>query len=179
MNCSKCGHEQLGGMYCSQCGKKLRKQQTEVFTSTEERSKRKSGRFVSPSIDAPVVEQSTGRDSKRYTATSKKSELPPPPEAVKRKIKERSKFQRKGLNLLYFWVSNLVMRSLESVLFFGIFHLGVWALLMIGNFFGGLVAPEAEIPYTILMIDRMELYMWEWISFVVITIFTFRKRWGT
>ncbi|MEW6536333.1 MAG: hypothetical protein AB1454_12040 [Candidatus Auribacterota bacterium] len=177
MICSKCGNDQIGGMFCTKCGKKLKQEDAPDFTATEETG-RKNSSFVgiTPSHE-PKIKKS--KQEKKFTAFSKKSELPPPPESVKRKIGERDKFKRKGIMLLWFWISNMLMRSLESVLFSGFFHIALWGLLLIGNFFGGLVAPEAEVKYPLLILERATLYKWEYIAFGIITIFTFRKRWGT
>ncbi|MCD6460315.1 hypothetical protein J7L67_06570, partial [bacterium] len=67
-----------------------------------------------------------------------------------------------------------LFRGIESIIFSTIFHCGIWLLIQIANFFGGMVAPENEIRF-----DLYPPYQWEYIAFVIITIFTFRKRWGT
>ncbi len=163
MICPKCGQRQIGGNICSKCGTKLEKTQETLSSIGNPQSQ-----------SSPQPSAFTKQKSSFSFFRKKPSLIPPPPEHVRRKLNEKKKFKLKGFRLLFFWLYNLISRMIESVLFCGIFHCVIWLLIEIANFFGGLVSPENEISFEIMMI-----YKWEYIAFGIITIFTFRKRWGS
>lgn len=158
MICTRCGYQQIGGSLCSKCGSRLKKSKYKM-AHNERISHEKA------------VESHAVPAEKKYSF--KNETLPPPPEMVRRKMNEKEKFRRKGLVLIIFWIKNLVFRAVESVIFCGAFHGGIWLLITLANFFGGFVAPEKEIHFDLMIINQ-----WEYIAFVIITVLTFRKRWG-
>lgn len=177
MICTKCGKQQIGGVFCTQCGSKLKSGDDKVTLKLHEHDQKPGARSAP---DQPSEDTATTpfTPRKRGFFSRKGPDLPPPPEMVKRKFREKERFRLKGFGLILFWISNLIMRSIESVLFCAAFQITIWGLLQIGNFFGGMVAPEAEIKYSLLIIDRTSPHIWEYIAFGIITILTFRRRWG-
>lgn len=158
MICTGCGYRQIGGSICSKCGAKLKKSPSKLFAGETIRTE-------------TAVESNSSSVDKKYPF--KKDDLPSAPEMVRRKFAEKEKFRRKGFGLIFFWLKNLIFRSIEAVIFCGVFHGGLWLLITLANFFGGFVAPEKEIHFDLMIINQ-----WEYIAFAIITVLTFRKRWG-
>ncbi|MCB1195905.1 hypothetical protein KDK77_06950 [bacterium] len=170
IHCPKCSSQQVGGSVCIRCGFKFREQ--DLRSQSEQaliKEKSVETADVKPISDPAVNEHPEQESVKR----KKKFILPPPPERVKRKQLERAKFRRSGFGKFLFWLYNIIARGIESVLFSGVFHGGIWLLIELGNFFGGMVAPENRVAF-----DLMTIYQWEYVVFAVITIFTYRRRWG-
>ena len=165
MICPKCKHNQIGGSFCTKCGTKL--------TDAPSAQRGSSGGDRKKQPDAPVKPSKMPKKL-RGSASGLREDIPPPPESVQRKMREKYKYKRRGLALIGFWLYNLLTRSVESVLFCVIFHAGAWLLIEIANFFGGMVAPENQIIFNL-----YPPYTWEYIIFGIIVIGTFRKRWGT
>ncbi len=163
MICPKCGQHQIGGSICSKCGTKLNKTQETLSSAGNMQNQ------PSPQTSVFVKKKSSFSFFKK-----KQSLVPPPPEHVRRKLDEKKKFKLKGFGLFFFQIYNLLTRTIESILFCAIFHSFIWLMAEIADFFGGLVSPENEISFEIMMI-----YKWEYIVFGIITLFTFRKRWGS
>lgn len=161
MICPKCKHNQIGGSFCTKCGTKLK--DTPVPSGGKQQSATDSAK---PKIQRPGIDAGA--------APRHKGDIPPPPEIVQRKFKEKYKYKRKGFKLIFFWLYNMIVRSVESVLFCVVFHAGAWLLIEIANFFGGMVAPENQIIFNL-----YPPYKWEYPVFGVIVIWTFRKRWAT
>ena len=158
MICPKCKANQVGGNFCVKCGTKLEDSKQAPSLKVDK------SHFAQKKISEKDI-----RDFKLN-----KTEIPPPPEHVQKKFMEKQKYRLKGFSLIFFWIKNLIFRGFESILFSAIFHCGAWLLIQIANFFGGMVAPENEIRF-----DLYPPYQWEYIGFAIITIFTFRRRWGT
>ena len=158
MICPKCQNKQIGGTFCVKCGSKL-----------ESSQKTSSDQINKSTLAGKKISEKDIRDFKLN-----KQDIPPPPEHVQKKFLEKQKYKLKGFSLFLFWIKNLIFRGVESVIFSTIFHGGAWLLIQIANFFGGMVAPENEIRF-----DLYPPYQWEYIIFAIITIFTFRKKWGT